>query len=117
MTDAEGRTGTTEYDALHRPIETTNPLSGTTTYTYDEVGNLIQVVNPKSQTSNLQYDALNRLVVATDALSGTTTYSYDEIGNVVQIVNPKALPKRYPSGPITGDHCNPGDHRSRHCRR
>ena len=55
----------------------------TTSYAYDEVGNLLSVTNALSQVTQHQYDNLNRLTKTT--YPDTTKYekySYDEVGNL-----------------------------------
>jgi len=55
----------------------------TTTYGYDEVGNLLTVTNARNQVTSHQYDNLNRLTKTT--YPDTTKYeqyTFDEIGNL-----------------------------------
>jgi len=56
------------YDALSRLTSSTNPESGTTSYTYDNNGNVLTKTSPKPNqtgaltvTATYAYDALNRL--------------------------------------------------------
>jgi RHS repeat-associated protein len=56
------------YDGLSRMISAINPESGTSTYSYDNNGNLLEKVDPRLLSgqplhikSNYSYDALNRL--------------------------------------------------------
>ena len=53
-----------------------------TTYRYDAVGNLTNVVYPVSSNIVLNYDALNRLTNMVDGV-GTTRYSYDAVGQLL----------------------------------
>ena len=60
----------------------------TTQYFYDDIEQLISVVNPKSQTTTYLYDDFGRLMSRTHPDAGTTTYSYGNAGNVISVVNP-----------------------------
>ena len=56
------------------------PAKGTTTYKYDVVGNLTNVVYPAGTTSvTLKYDPLSRVTNMTDAV-GTTLFGYTSGG-------------------------------------
>jgi YD repeat-containing protein len=59
----------------------------TTLMTYDAVGNLVQVANPRYQVTSFQYDELNRPVTVADALSGTVAYDYDGVGNLIAVTD------------------------------
>ena len=86
-----------DYDALNRPVTVTlnyvqgGPLDSetnvTTLYSYDELGNRVQVTDPKSQITQYEYDSLGRLITVTNALSGTTRYEYDALGNRTRVVD------------------------------
>ena len=76
------------YDALQRLTSATNPESGTITYTYDRVGNVISKTDARGRQTcfgtlsgsacTSGYDALNRLTAKTYS-DGTppVTYAYD----------------------------------------
>lgn len=75
------------YDSLSRLLSTTNPESGTTSYTYDADGNVLQRTRPQpNQTGTLTllttmtYDALNRLRTESysDGATPPVTINYDE---------------------------------------
>jgi len=55
---------------------------GGTTYKYDPVGNLTNVVYSASPAIALKYDVLNRLTNMVDAV-GTTVYGYDSAGQLL----------------------------------
>ncbi len=59
--------------------------AATTTYIYDEVGNLKRVKDPKGQITGREtiydYDARNRQIALTDALGHVTTWEYDPASN------------------------------------
>ncbi|MGD0476938.1 MAG: hypothetical protein ABSB29_02085 [Nitrososphaerales archaeon] len=64
------------YDWLDRLTSTTGPW-GTITYTYDQVGNRVKMVQGGTPTT-YSYGSFNRLTSA-----GSTTYTYDANGNMV----------------------------------
>jgi len=77
------------YDANSRLTNRWTPAKGTTTYRYDGVGNLINIVHPVSANISLAYDALNRLTTMVDGV-GTTTYGYDAVGQLLSEDGPWA---------------------------
>jgi len=84
VTDANGQTTTYRYDDLGNLLTLDSPDSGLTTFSYDNAGNLGSKTDAKSQTITYTYDALNRL--ATLDAPGTvedTTYTYDTCPNGV----------------------------------
>jgi YD repeat-containing protein len=63
---------------------TVTPPGGTartTTYTYDNVGQLTGVVLPDSTSISYSYDAAQRLTGVTDAKGNSVTYTLDNAGN------------------------------------
>jgi RHS repeat-associated protein len=60
-----------------------------TTYGYDQLGNLLSVVQVGSRNRSFTYDSLSRLLTATNPESGTLTYTYDSDGNVTTKVTPQ----------------------------
>src|SRR5262249_29421628 len=75
------------------PDSDTQPESGTTTSTYDAVGNLSSVTDANNQTANFTYDANNRLTFrdAPDTVDDLTIV-YDAAGRVAMLKagNPSA---------------------------
>jgi len=71
----------------------TNPTNETITYSYDGVGNIVEIQTPQS-TITKTYDALNRLETVTDS-SGIITYSYDAIGRQTQVDYSNGLKTKY----------------------
>jgi len=63
---------------------TVTPPGGTartTTYTYDNAGQLIAAAMPDTTTMSYSYDAAHRLTGVTDAKGNTVSYSLDAMGN------------------------------------
>ena len=104
--DAKGRTTRTEYDPANRVSKTTypdgmiqsytynfrgqketetvagtdaatGPFSRTTTYRYDNAGQLVKIIHPDLSEVKLAYDEVGRTKTATDELNKTFTYQYD----------------------------------------
>lgn len=77
------------YDATTRAIATvTDPLSHTTTFTYDARGNELSVTDPLSHVTTNTYDSLNDQLTSTDPNGVTTTNSYDSRGNLLTSSTP-----------------------------
>ncbi len=58
--------------------------AGTTTYTYNALGDLTSVHQGDRPDRTFAYDQLRRLTSATNPESGTTLYRYDDGGNLIQ---------------------------------
>jgi RHS repeat-associated protein len=80
------------YDENFRKTSTTQAhgtgLAATTTFTYDNVGNLTQVTDPLNHTTTTTYDSRNRKKTVTDTLNQITTFYYDFASNVIRIDRP-----------------------------
>jgi YD repeat-containing protein len=76
----------TEYDAAGRVIATVvdpggaGHLNRTTTYGFDNDGNLTTVTDALNRTTTTEVDALGRVVSVTDAASRVTSYEFDAAG-------------------------------------
>ena len=55
----------------------------TTTYSYNKLGKMSQMVDPAGNTWTWSFDLLGRQTTATDPDTGTTTSSYDDGGNLL----------------------------------
>lgn len=66
---------------LSSKIVTANGVSETTSYTYDGVGQLIQVTLPDSSTVSYTYDDAHRLTGMNDSLGNSIVYALDNMGN------------------------------------
>ena len=86
------------YDAVYQLLSVTNAESDKITYEYDNVGNVVTVVDPRKTkstdpadfTSKSTYDKAHRPKTATDAAGKTTSTEYDRDGNVVARPMPMA---------------------------
>src|SRR5262249_50067505 len=100
VTDPVGKWRRSRVDGLGRLVEVDEPNAvgatvavtgcpGTgepiwiTSYTFDTLGNMTQVLQNNSRQRNLTYDSLSRLLTAANPESGTITYTYDADGNVL----------------------------------
>ncbi|WP_415400639.1 PKD domain-containing protein [Tateyamaria sp. SN3-11] len=62
-------------------------IDGVTTYGYDGVGNLTEVVDETGLSTTMTYDALERLVTVDDPAEGTITRTYNAAGEVTEHSN------------------------------
>jgi RHS repeat-associated protein len=85
-TDDLGNTISYAYDHGNR-ISSTDANGHTAHFTYDAVGNIIQVVDPSGSSTSLTYDSNNNLVSGTDALGRQITFNYDANSNPVKVTN------------------------------
>ena len=82
--DGNGDATQSSYDPLGRLVAATNPISGTTVYTYSATEQTA-VQDPLGNVTTDQYDAAGRLITETAPISGTTLYQYDNAGNTTVI--------------------------------
>jgi RHS repeat-associated protein len=102
-TDPNMHGATHQYDPFYRLKKTTDALSGnteytyavndtpatvkapngaTTTYVYDDLGNLRSEASPDRGTTTYTYDAAGNRLTQADANGNTTTYTYDALNRV-----------------------------------
>ena len=76
------------YDVLGHVTSSTRGYgtgsAATTSYTYDDVGNVLTVIAPNSVTMTYTYDDMHRIQTITDGLGNKHNYIYDVAGNVTQ---------------------------------
>jgi RHS repeat-associated protein len=76
------------YDALNRPWQVTQTLTGApsnqiqTIYGYDAQDNLTSVTDPNGNITTYTFDDFHRMTRQVSLVSGTTNYSYDQAGNL-----------------------------------
>ena len=81
--DPNNLISTLAYDPRGRLLSrTTGGL--TTGFTYDGVGQLIQITYPDASTTVYTYDAAHRLTQITDSLGNSIVYTLDALGHVVR---------------------------------
>lgn len=94
--DAVGGKTTYSFDKANRLVAKTAPrgnVSGadpakyTTTYGYDNSGNLARTVDPTGALTTTAYDALNRPTSVTDPLGRIARKKYDGNGNVIELTD------------------------------
>lgn len=81
MTEPNGNTVNTTYDALNRPVKLVNAAGDTTVTTYDQNSNVKTVTAPNLNVTTYTYDALDRLTRVDDSVGLVATYTYDAVGN------------------------------------
>ncbi|MDB6057608.1 MAG: repeat protein, partial [Verrucomicrobiales bacterium] len=70
-----------KYDANDRMTNRTSAAKGTTTYSYDNEGNLRTISYPTSSSITFSYDAINRMTNMTDGV-GTSKFTYTAAGQL-----------------------------------
>ncbi len=90
--DATDYVTTQHYDAIHQLTSAVNADGDKVSYEYDNVGNLITVIDPKKNattdatdfTTKTAYDLNHRVTSVTDAAGKSTSRTYDKDSLVVQ---------------------------------
>ena len=82
--DELGRSGTTRFDLVGRPVEQVDPLGNRVRYAYDPQGNLLRrdeldIGPPGTRvfSAAFSYDELHRLRMVTDGMGNVTRHEYD----------------------------------------
>lgn len=88
MTDANGVVTINTYDLRQRLLSHSigNASPQTTTFTYDNAGQVIQLTMPDASTLNYTYDAAHRLTQVQDTLGNKVSYTLDTEGNRINEV-------------------------------
>ncbi|WP_446678288.1 golvesin C-terminal-like domain-containing protein [Streptomyces scopuliridis] len=104
VTSPSGAVSTSVFDATDQITESIAPGDEAgapgrrTTRTYDKVGNVLSVTEPKgneagavpgSYTTRMAYDEIYQPTHATNAKGDTAVSVYDNVGNVVKMIDPK----------------------------
>lgn len=79
------------YDVMERLTSVTQVYGekeSVTSYEYDEIGNLISVIDPEGNTTNYTYDAFDRMSSVTNAIGGETHLTYDNRDNLKSLLDP-----------------------------
>lgn len=104
LTESESR-----YNELGQLIEQIDPLNRSTRYVYDERGLLVETIypdaTPDDDTDNprtqTEYDLLGRRVAQIDELGARTEFVYDALGRLVVTVFPDNAPNDSSDNPRT----------------
>ncbi|MFQ5711397.1 MAG: RHS repeat-associated core domain-containing protein [Candidatus Geothermarchaeales archaeon] len=94
VTNAKGQAIQIKFDRRGRPVEGRDPLGNNASFIYDTRGNLVQAKYP-SGTTSYTYDSLGRIVEVTDPRGGTTRYSYDTFNHLSRVVDPAGSMVQY----------------------
>jgi RHS repeat-associated protein len=86
--DPLGATSLVSYDAFAQKLSETDANGLTTTYAYDERGNLLEVVGPDGAKVALAYNGDDRPVEVMDAVGGKWAFTYDSIGQLLERSDP-----------------------------
>jgi RHS repeat-associated protein len=98
VTDPTGRSRKSCSDGLGRlttVIEDPAGLGYATTYSYDVLGDLAQVVQNGSHQRTFTYNSLAQLLTSTNPEAGTITYTYDADGNVATKMDARSIITTY----------------------
>jgi RHS repeat-associated protein len=90
-TDANGHSKTYVKDAYGQIVTVDEQSTSTfvTTYQYDLLGHLTNIINSLSQETTIYYDTLGRKTEMIDPQMGTWQYVYDPNGNLIQQTDSK----------------------------
>jgi len=94
MKDGTG-TSTYTYNDLGRLSSQTNGAGVTLRYGYDNAGGVTAITHPNGKTVTQTYDGAGNLVTITDWLGKSFTFSYDHDGNVISQTDPNRVVARY----------------------
>lgn len=76
------------YDAVGNLLQVKNALGNMESFDYDAVYNITGLSNALGHTTNFAHDALGRVVRSTDSLDGTSESGFDEEGNQIFLTDP-----------------------------
>ena len=98
ITDVNGNQKDFIYDAFNNLVKINEYNAGnvyTTVYTYDAMGNLLNITDALGNVRNFSYDGLGRKVTAqdlhnpADSVFGVWDYTYDSAGNLIGLTDAK----------------------------
>ena len=87
VTDPMGNTTSYTWTPLQELATQTSALAAVTRYTYDGLGNLTKVTDADGHATSFTYNGDNDQTKQTDALGKSTTYTYDPDGNLASEVD------------------------------
>ncbi|KJS02036.1 MAG: hypothetical protein VR68_03985, partial [Peptococcaceae bacterium BRH_c4a] len=83
------------YDAVNNPLTVTDALGRTVSSQYDILNRLTRITDPAGRITRFDYDDLNRLVTTTDALNGQARQSFDSAGKRTALTDPNSNQAAY----------------------
>jgi RHS repeat-associated protein len=87
VTDPLSRSTTTTYDAAGRRASVTDAANHTTSYAYDGRGHLTTTTYADSTTETDAYDTRGRRISHTDQMGSVTEYGYDDEGQLTSVTD------------------------------
>jgi RHS repeat-associated protein len=91
-TDALGTVTRTTFDLSDRPqsqvVGEGSTVAGTTTWTYTPLGDVATVTDPMSRTTTNTWDQRRRMVESINEEAESTEFDHDGLGQITQIVTP-----------------------------
>ena len=95
-----------EYDANDNLTRVTDPKGLHTDYTYNGLGDLLQLSSPDTGITQYTYDSAGNRASQTDARGKTQTYAYDALNRLTQITGPS---RKYLYDAGNGNVCPEGE--------
>lgn len=92
------RTRSRVFNTLNQLAQEIGAAGGpsvTTTYGYDNNGNLTSIQAPLNRNTTNAYDELNRLTQVTDPGSGITQFGYNALDQLISVTDPRSLATSY----------------------
>ena len=80
---------------VYQEVNAAGTSAVTTTFGYDNDGNLTSIQAPLSRNTSESYDALNRVSSTTDPGNGITAFAYDAEDNITSVTDPRNLTTSY----------------------
>ncbi|MFC4323294.1 RHS repeat-associated core domain-containing protein [Litchfieldia salsa] len=77
------------YDIHGYPSQITNALGHTYNMTYDSMGKLLKVKDPKGAETTYQYNVWGNVTSSSDPIGRTTKFVYNDLQQVTQVINPE----------------------------
>ncbi len=91
LTDPKNQTSSNVYDKVHRVVSNTHRLNGVTTFEYDDLDRITQVLAPNGAVTNYTYDLIGRRLTESSPDRGTLTFGYDLANNLTSITDARGI--------------------------
>ena len=88
VTDTLGQVYSFSYDNVGRLLEETDPLGRVITYTYDAANRLLSTHEPLGRVTSYTYDPVGNRLSLTDPRGGVTIFTYDVKDRLATAVSP-----------------------------